>query len=326
MKHPLRYVGFLLLFIVPHTLANHNPFTSSTEQTPTPSVSKLQLRAYPLQYVDTDTVIKLLEQEHSMWLSSQAHISQSSQNHRIWIEDDSDHLDKISGLIKMIDHPTPQIRIEAELMTINHHEGESLGVQYGTSAGKSSPVANSDTNTFLVPLFTLNDTTQFNMQLQTLVEHGEATLIAHPEIMTLDHQTASIESGQEIPYQQTTSSGGTSVTFKDAALKLQVTPVLLPHQRIQLRLQLNQDTVSSLRVAGAPAITTQQLATVLQLDNHQTLALGGISTQQTSHQHHSIPGLHRLPLLGHLFKDQQNAQQQDELLILLTPHIQTHRG
>ncbi len=304
--------------------ANHNPFASSTTPGESPTTTPVALHAFHLQYLATDTLMALLKDKHAVWTSPQAKLSQSPQTHTIWVEDDAAHLLKIKQLINNMDQPPHQIRIQAELMTVNRHKGESLGVQYGSSTGSHKRSTHSEPNTFLIPLFTLADNTQLTMQLQALLEHGEATMLANPELVTLDQHTATIESGQEIPYQQATSSGGTSVTFKDAALKLAVTPTLLPHQRIRLDLQLNQDTVSSLRIAGAPAITTQQLKTTLILHNHETLALGGITTQQKSHQHHSIPVLHSLPWVGRLFKDQQHSHQQDELLILLTPHIQSN--
>jgi len=300
--------------------ANENPFMKTT---PSPASAPVSLHAFHLHYLSTNTLMELLTDKQAAWTSSHAKLSQSTQTHTIWVEDDATHLAKIKQLINNMDKPTQQVRIQAELMTINHHKGQSLGVQYGTGSNSRQHTSSSKPNTFLIPLFTLSDNTQLNMQLQALLEHGKATMVANPELITLDQHTATIESGQEIPYQQATSSGGTSVTFKDAALKLAVTPTLLPHHRIQLDLQLNQDTVSNLRIAGAPAITTQQLKTTLILHDHDTLALGGITTQQQSQQHHSIPILHSLPWIGRLFSDQQHSKQQDELLILLTPHIES---
>lgn len=311
----------LLTTWISYVHASNNPFMNATPSSENTSVT---LHAFHLQYLSTETLMALLTDKQAAWTSSQAKLSQSIQTHTVWVEDDATHLSKIKQLINNMDKPTQQIRIQAELMTINHHKGQSLGVQYGTGTSSRKLPSNSKPNTFLVPLFTLSDNTQLNMQLQALLEHGEATMVANPELITLDQHTATIESGQEIPYQQATSSGGTSVTFKDAALKLAVTPTLLPHHRIRLDLQLNQDTVSNLRIAGAPAITTQQLKTTLILHDHDTLALGGITTQQHSKQHHSIPLLHSLPWIGRLFKDQQHSHQQDELLILLTPHIQSN--
>tara|TARA_B100001093_G_scaffold520179_1_gene613369 strand:- start:6140 stop:7108 length:969 start_codon:yes stop_codon:yes gene_type:complete len=313
------FILFLITLTPLAIEAKDNPFTHATPITPH-TVNALKLKTFHLEYIDTQSVLDIIQQPNSAWISSSAKISHSAQNHTLWIEDDSSHLVKIQQLISTIDKPTPQIRIDAQLISLNHHTGESLGAQYGTHSGTQHP--QTKPNTFLIPLFTLADNTQFNMQLQALMEHGEANLLAKPELITLNRHTATIESGQEIPYQQATSSGGTSVTFKDAALKLEVTPILLPHQRIQLNLKLNQDTVSSLKIAGAPAITTQQLQTQLLLNNHQTLALGGITTSQQTHQFNSIPFLHAIPILGRLFKDQQKSHQHDELLIVLTPHIE----
>lgn len=318
-----KYYAMLIILLtswISYVCANDNPFIETGHSSENTS---LTLHAFHLKYLSTETLMALLTDKRAAWTSAQAKLSQSTQTHTLWVEDDATHLSKIKQLINNMDKPSQQVRIQAELMTINHNEGQSLGVQYGTGNRSRKLPSNSKPNTFLIPLFTLSDNTQLNMELQALLEHGEATMVANPELVTLDQHTATIESGQEIPYQQATSSGGTSVTFKDAALKLAVTPMLLPHDRIRLDLQLNQDTVSNLRIAGAPAITTQQLKTTLILHDHDTLALGGITSQQHSKQHHSIPILHGLPWIGRLFKDQQHSHQQDELLILLTPHIQS---
>ena len=311
--------------------AARNPFTAVNTATADPSnpslttiaATRTTLSAFHLQYLSTENFIKMIQQQHSLWLSSNAKVSGITQSNTVWVQDDAAHLNKLRELLKTIDIPPQQILIKAEVISLNHHTGETIGVQFGTShSSKGAPPKSSGVNSFLIPLFTLSDDTQINMQLQALMQHGKAKLLANPELLTLNQQAASIESGEEIPYQQATSSGATSTTFKNASLKRQVTPTIMPQGRILLQIQLNQDTVSSLTVAGVPAISTQQLTTSIELHNHETAALGGILTSQSSQQHNAIPILSHLPLLGKLFKDHQANKRHDELLILITPDIQ----
>ncbi|MCX7124943.1 MAG: hypothetical protein NTU49_04165 [Gammaproteobacteria bacterium] len=128
-----------------------------------------------------------------------------------------------------------------------------------------------------------------------------------------------MESGAEVPYQEVTLSGGTSVSFKKAVLCLKVTPKRMPNNHILLHIALNQDKVSALTVNGVPAIETQQITTQVVVKNHQTIVLGGILETTHANQKEGLPIADKIPILGELFTHNTTMTKQQELLIFITP-------
>lgn len=226
--------------------------------------------------------------------------------------------------------PTQQILIKAHVVNIDHDYTRELGLSFSTSAGTFSSaqgfnmnLPNPETNSgdLVIPIAALGQGIVLDATLSALEKTGHAQLISDPQIVTLDGQPASIEAGQEVPYQQTTEGGGTSVAFKKAVLRLQVTPEMKGQQNILLHLLINQDQVSSLTVNGVPAINTQQLKTQALVKNHNTLVLGGIFEEDKSDQHQGIPFLSKIPFLGALFRYQKQSNNRKQLLIFVTPII-----
>lgn len=159
------------------------------------------------------------------------------------------------------------------------------------------------------------------LELSALIAEGRGEEIAHPRVITANQSEAIIESGVEIPYQESASSGATAVSFKDATLSLRVRPQITPDDRVFMDLQVNQDTVSSTVVNGVPAINTKSVTSQVLVDNGETLVLGGIYTQTDRNTVDRIPFFSDLPYLGFLFKRSSNSQDKNELLIFITPKI-----
>ncbi len=121
-----------------------------------------------------------------------------------------------------------------------------------------------------------------------------------------------------MPYQQEAAYGATSISFKKAVLKLQVTPHILSPGRVLLNLHVNQDKVGLLTVKGVPTIHTQQLSTQVELNNQQTFALGGIYETNRSDQIEGLPFLQNIPLLGYLFRTHHGSHAKREMLVFVT--------
>ncbi|NNG11620.1 MAG: type IV pilus secretin PilQ, partial [Halobacteria archaeon] len=145
-------------------------------------------------------------------------------------------------------------------------------------------------------------------------------VISSPRVITSNAQEALIESGTEIPYQEASSSGATSVSFKKAVLSLQVTPQITPDDRIIMDLTVNKDKVGEV-FNFVPSIDTQEVRTQVLVDNGQTLVLGGIYEQTTRDEVDKVPLLGDLPGLGYLFRTTRNVNEMEELLIFVTPKI-----
>ena len=142
-----------------------------------------------------------------------------------------------------------------------------------------------------------------------------------PLLLTADQQEAIIEQGQEIPYQQATALGATSIAFKQAVLRLKVTPQIMPGNKILLQLEVNQDAKAADTNSGVPLIDTRHLLTNVWVNNGETIVLGGIYERNKTHNVTRVPFLSTLPLLGHLFEQEGVQDQKKELLIFVTPRI-----
>ncbi len=161
-----------------------------------------------------------------------------------------------------------------------------------------------------------------DLQLQALQVDNEAKIISSPKVLTEDNEKALISQGQEIPYQQSTSSGATSVSFKKAELQLNVTPHISPNGKITLNVeaQNNQPDYADALPSGIP-ITTQEVKTKLLVNDGQTVVIGGIYTDTSTNNDTGIPVLKNIPLLGWLFNSKVRSVAKTELLVFITPKV-----
>ncbi|MDI3260122.1 MAG: type IV pilus secretin PilQ [Sinobacteraceae bacterium] len=166
-----------------------------------------------------------------------------------------------------------------------------------------------------------------DLELQALQTEGQGEVISTPRVITANGKQAAIKQGVEIPYQQSTSSGATSVSFKDAVLSLNVTPQITPDGRIIMDLAVHDDSVGQNVSTGTggsvPSINTREVDTQVLVDNGQTVVLGGVYQQTVNKNVSKVPLLGDLPLLGFLFRNTQLQNQKQELLIFITPKILT---
>ena len=159
------------------------------------------------------------------------------------------------------------------------------------------------------------------LELSALIAEGRGEDIASPRVITANQTEAVIESGVQIPFQEASSSGATSVSFQDAVLSLRVTPHITPDDRVIMDLQVNQDTVSGTTVLGVPAINTRSVTTQVLVANGETVVLGGVYTSSDRKTIDRIPFFGDLPYVGFLFKRTDIDKKKDELLIFITPKI-----
>lgn len=171
-------------------------------------------------------------------------------------------------------------------------------------------------------LFSAGANRFLNLELSALQADGKGKILSSPRVVTADQQPAIIEQGEEIPYQQATSSGATSIQFKKANLKLEVTPQITPDGNIILTVDVAKDS-RGIAVGNSYAIDTKHVKTNVQVDNGGTVVLGGIFTQEERNNIYKVPFFGDLPLLGHLFRQTTQLRSQKELLIFITPRIVT---
>ncbi len=158
------------------------------------------------------------------------------------------------------------------------------------------------------------------LELSAMQEEGRGEVISSPRVITSNQKQATIEQGTEIPYQEASSSGATSVSFKEAVLKLDVTPQITPDDRIVMDLEVNKDEVGEIFL-GVPSIDTRSVKTQVLVDNGETVVLGGIYEQTKNQGVQRVPFFGDLPYVGVLFRNTFNEDRQRELLVFVTPKI-----
>ncbi len=295
-------------------------------------------------------------------LSERGKVIVDERTNTIILTDTDERIQNFLRLVEEIDRPIPQVLIEARIVIANTDFRRELGVRWGVAgardvddgdsvaefaggtnalsgsgpsgffAGQSSLELNDitavdlavGTPTGSLAFDILTDNTFLDLELSALQNGGHGEIVSQPKVITGDKQQASIESGTEIPYQEASSSGATSTSFKEAVLKLEVTPQITPDDNIVMDLNISQDSVGAIDLAsGIPTIDVTQLETQVLVGNGKTVVLGGIFQNETSDQERKVPLLGDIPLLGRLFRQDITLSEKREILIFITPKILT---
>jgi type IV pilus assembly protein PilQ len=209
----------------------------------------------------------------------------------------------------------------------------------GSSTGQGATSTYSDTNfvnlpastqggfnpaSFALSLFSASMDRYLNLEISALEADGKGKVVSSPRVITADQQKALIEQGEEIPYNVATSSGATSIQFRKANLKLEVTPQITPEGNVILDVDVTKDSRGSTTPAGF-AINTKHVQTKVLVENGGTVVIGGIFEQADREDVTKVPYLGDVPYLGNLFKTRTKSSTKTELLIFLTPKMVTER-
>ncbi len=301
-------------------------------------------------------------------LSERGSVAIDERTNTLLITDTADRIEEIQRLVAELDHPVRQVQIESRIVVASSDFSHELGVRFGvtahhidsnilTIAGDGSgadllnpatdprsdglldipgipqrynvnlPVANSNAGTIGISF--LKGDWLIDLELSALEAEGEGEVISTPRIVTANQHEAFIQQGVEIPYEQASSSGATAVSFKEAVLELRTTPLITPDNRIQLDLEVKQDTVGEIyqtaRGGSVPSIDTRELQTSVLVNNGETVVLGGIFQDEHTRTEDKVPYLSSIPGLGHLFRRRANENKKRELLIFVTPTIVEER-
>jgi type IV pilus assembly protein PilQ len=297
----------------------------------------------PLNYAKAADFALLVKDKQNSLLSEKGKVTVDTRTNTLWIQDTEANLARVKDLIQQFDVPVDQVLIEARIVEVSKDFSQDLGIHWRLSGG-STPTHDSHAagnlsqhlnldllssalttaaapSSLGIALATLKNNILLDLELSALENEGHAELISSPRLMTINQQTAVIESGEEIPYQESTSGGATAVSFKKAVLSLKVTPQLTPDGHILMDLQINQDTPALTTFHGVPSIYTKQIQTRVLVKNAQTIVLGGIYRQDKNRMIQRIPFLGHLPVVGTLFTNKQTILKNSELLIFITPKM-----
>lgn len=296
-------------------------------------------------------------------LSPRGSVISESRTNQLFVTDVPSRLVQVQALIAKIDIPVRQVLIEARIVEAADSFGKSLGARLGgrpftingqnnmsfgptyinPPAGGAAPVqgVNFGTTTgdfvnlpgvgqnglqaatFALSLFSQGATRLLNLEISAAESDGRGKIVSSPRIVTADQVKALIEQGTELPYQQATSSGATSVAFRKANLKLEVTPQITPEGNIILNVDVNKDSVGRATANGF-AIDTKHIQTQVLVENGGTVVIGGIYEQSDREDETKVPFFGDLPVLGNLFKQKTRTANKSELLVFITPKMLTN--
>lgn len=338
------------------------------------NLAPLESTIIQLKYANAGDLAEFLKGKTGTLLTTRGQVAVDSRTNSIVIRDTRANLIEIKPAIKRLDVPAKQVLIEARIVTIDTSYEEQLGIKFGVS--KSShfsgtfDAANAlENGTSLAKITPPESRLNFNnpasqlasgaqpgsigmalariggvfldLELSAIEEEGHGQIIASPHVITSNQKKAMIQTGEEIPYQEATSSGATSVSFKKAVLSLEIIPQITPNNKIILRLKATQDSrgpqltiqagststtasgtvVNTPPVLGPPVIDSQEVSSDVLLNNNETIVIGGIYKQTKQNTVDRIPFLGSLPYIGYLFRHTSLTNDRKELLIFVTPKI-----
>ncbi|MDJ0805599.1 MAG: type IV pilus secretin PilQ [Gammaproteobacteria bacterium] len=313
-----------------------------------------------VNYAKAENLANLFKSDENRLLSDRGNVTVDVRTNTLLIQDTAAKLNDIRRLLKKLDIPVRQVLIESRIVIANNDFARELGVRFGINgdydigdsfgltagglpghtggtAGIAPGIENpagSSNEALMVNLPVSNASGAVNflvgkvgtyllqLELSAMQREGKGEIISSPRVITSDQNKASIKQGFEIPYQEASSSGATSVSFKEAVLKLEVTPQITPDDRIRMDLEINKDSPDYSRVLNdIPPIDTRKIETTVLVDNGETVVLGGVFERTKTDSMEKVPFFGDIPYIGVLFRNNEKVDENKELLIFVTPKI-----
>ena len=317
---------------------------------------ELRVLTRSLSYARAEDLRQLLTQTV---LSQRGSIQFDQRTNTLIINDLPDRLERASGLLTTLDRPEPQVEIEARIVQTTRDFARNLGVQWGIGARASGDLGNTlplsfpnqaavggrtgaasgpdgtasmvnlgvspATSAIGVALGAVNGAVNLDVALTALESTGQGRILSTPRVSTQNNVEAEITQGVQIPI-QTVANNTVTVTFRDAALTLRVTPQITATNTVIMRISVeNASPDFSRAINGIPPIDTQRALTQVLVGDGDTTVIGGIYVSREQASQDRTPGLHRIPLLGWLFQRNEFSDESRELLIFITPKIRGSR-
>lgn len=318
----------------------------------TEELAPLRSEFFQVNYAKAADVASLLRSQDASLLSERGTVTIDDRTNTLIVRDTERNLSDIRGLLNRLDIPVRQVLIESRIVLANDDFSRELGVRFGASGsgrvgsdgarvGGTRPgglvpgttgFASDGIEGNLVDLPVNNPAgavglavgrigdRMLQLELSAMETEGRGEVVSSPRVITANQRTARIRQGVEIPYQEASASGATSVSFQEAVLALDVTPQITPDDRIIMDLEVSKDTVGQV-FQGVPSIDTQSVTTQVLVDNGETVVLGGIYERERGQEISRVPFFGSLPAVGWLFRTTRNVDENSELLIFVTPRI-----
>jgi type IV pilus assembly protein PilQ len=239
-------------------------------------------------------------------------------------------------LLARLDRATPQVLIEARIVTLNSDTSRNLGARLGLRSTTPPPIGRPEIQDFQLNALSAvvadvaiaqvvgKSLLSLDLELSALETASELRIMAAPRVLTMDNVKATISQGTQIPYLAPTTQASTVLTteFKDAVLELSVIPHITPDRKVRLEIEAKQDEPSTTLIVGlVPGIDTRKISTELLVDDGNIVVIGGVIRNADTTNSIKTPGLSDVPLLGWMFRSKEVRSLKQELLIFISPRI-----
>jgi len=281
------------------------------------------------------------------FLSDRGHLLVDNRTNTLYVRDTAEQVNRIKEIVKTLDVPVDQVMIEARIVVARTGVGEELGVSWGVRSSPTTGLGqfNTERSTTRGGLenenflqsdrgtsIDFNPATGANfgfvsskllldLELAALETENRSEIISQPKVITSNRNKAVIRSGEEIPYTSVDSDGERTTDFRQAELRLEVTPQIVGDGRIFLNLQVNNDSKGEETATAGPTINTNAVETQVLVNNGETIVIGGIFTSQKLEGETKVPFLGDIPFIGWLFRSSYSNQEKVELLVFITPRM-----
>jgi type IV pilus assembly protein PilQ len=290
----------------------------------------------------SDAKAEVMPHVKKLLSDKRGNISVDTRNNQLIVTDVAAKIEQIKEVVARIDTVTPQVIIEAKVVEVNTNFSTELGLEWGLGIdgildGGLGTVGGSDLRGDVAMNFPAPGATSqifFRLEssnallaatLNAIETNSQGKIVSTPKIITLDNKKARIKQGLEVPYLERDSSGNATAKFKNADLLLEVTPIVTPDDRILMKIFITKNDVAGFTQVGlgtqVPNLSTNEAQTELLVNDGDTIVIGGIFKANIQDSMSGWPGLNKIPLLGWLFKNKVQSENNSELLIFITPRI-----
>ncbi|WP_082888272.1 type IV pilus secretin PilQ [Pseudomonas sp. p21] len=242
----------------------------------------------------------------------------------------ADRLAELRKLVAQLDVPVRQVAIEARIVEANVDYEKNLGVRWGGPLYVESPRPGKDLFVDLgvermgssIGLGLLRGGVLLDLELRAMEKSGNGEIISQPKVVTADKETARILKGTEVPYQETSKSGATSVAFREASLSLEVTPQITPDNKVIMTVRVTKDEPDYVNALNnVPPIRKNEVNAKVRVADGETIVIGGVYSTSQNNVVDKVPFFGDLPYVGRLFRRDALQEKKSELLVFLTPRI-----
>ncbi|GLR63691.1 type IV pilus secretin PilQ [Marinospirillum insulare] len=314
------------------------------DNTPTNNLAAGLLGSLPMPSLEQEQNTR---QSTRRFLSERGHLLVDDRTNTLYVRDTAEQVNRIQDLVKTLDVPVDQVMIEARIVVARTGVGEELGVSWGVRSSPTAGLGQFNTRRETERGALINDNLLesnrgtsidfspetganfgfvsnkllLDLELAALESENRSEIISQPKVITSNRNKAVIRSGEEIPYTSVDGDGERTTEFRQAELRLEVTPQIVGDGRIFLNLQVNNDSKGEETKNSGPTINTNAVETQVLVNNGETIVIGGIFTSQKLEGESKVPFLGDIPLIGWLFRSSYSSQEKVELLVFITPRM-----